>query len=172
MPKRVPNFPPEKLEENKRLWEESCKRRADAEATRKRLARRSEERRELVEKIAYQAAVEAIDQFDRRSVAREANLRTRERLGLRSDQKVYFIQAGSDGPIKIGCARDVIKRRGQLQISHPSALRILLTIPGNQALEAELHVKFAAAHVRGEWFSPTAELLAFIEAEQAKYRPK
>lgn len=65
---------------------------------------------------------------------------------------VYFIQAGQHGPIKIGVASNVRKRLAALQTGHHTSLRIIGTVPGDAALERELHQRFAAHRIRGEWF--------------------
>src|ERR1700722_18471788 len=65
---------------------------------------------------------------------------------------VYLIQAGDDGPVKIGHARDPLKRLHSIQIGSVEPLRLLGTLPGSVAREAELHSRFAADHIRGEWF--------------------
>lgn len=42
----------------------------------------------------------------------------------------------------------------------PVPLRLLGTIPGDRGAEKDLHRRFAAQHVQGEWFRPCAEMLA------------
>lgn len=75
---------------------------------------------------------------------------------------VYFVQAGSDGPIKIGVSADPVRRLHLLQTNHYAALSILGVIPGDQRLEAHLHVQFREWRIRDEWFEPVAELLDYI----------
>jgi hypothetical protein len=77
---------------------------------------------------------------------------------------VYFIQVVPDGPIKIGCAHDVIARLIDLQIGNHCELRLLTTMWGGSNQEAALHRRFAEHSRRGEWFHPAPELLAFIAA--------
>lgn len=76
---------------------------------------------------------------------------------------VYFIRCGTEGPIKIGKAKNVAHRRNLLQIGCPDELHILGTLDHHS--EADLHVRFAHSRRRGEWFDATPELLAFIAAE-------
>jgi hypothetical protein len=66
---------------------------------------------------------------------------------------IYFIQAGDDGPVKIGLARDVWKRLSNLQTGVPTRLRLLGIIDGSAQKEKLLHRQFAAHRLRGEWFS-------------------
>jgi hypothetical protein len=80
---------------------------------------------------------------------------------------VYFIQAGFDGPIKIGWANNANVRLRGLQTAHYAELRILATIPAYEPLEAFLHSRFADGHIRGEWFDPTTPGLAEL-IESAK----
>lgn len=72
----------------------------------------------------------------------------------------YFIQAGTDGPVKIGVAQDVEKRIKELQTGCPDDLRLIGRIQGN--CESELHKRFSQFRLRGEWFNPDIRLLAFI----------
>ena len=77
--------------------------------------------------------------------------------------RVYFIQAGENGPIKIGRSTNPMKRLLSLQTGASEPLRLLATIPtvGPQ-LEAELHREFAHLRLYGEWFSPETDLMDFI----------
>lgn len=75
---------------------------------------------------------------------------------------VYFIQQGADGPIKIGVTVDVEKRRRVLQTGSAQTLVLLSTIKGTEKQEAELHRRFKHLRLRGEWFRPEPELLAYI----------
>ena len=76
---------------------------------------------------------------------------------------IYFIQVGDDGPIKIGYASRVSTRIGALQVSNPAPLRLLASTRGELDDEARVHRKFAEHRLRGEWFSPVPEILAFCE---------
>ena len=75
---------------------------------------------------------------------------------------VYFIQGVSGGPIKIGTSEDPYVRMASLQVACHEKLRLLATTAGGKQREAELHARFAATRVRGEWFGPSDELLALI----------
>lgn len=81
-------------------------------------------------------------------------------------QDVYFLQCGTDGPIKIGIAADTITRVSVLQTACPWKIRILAKyVGGGRALESALHKRFARSNTHGEWFLPTPELLQFIATE-------
>ena len=78
--------------------------------------------------------------------------------------RVYFISsAKEDGPVKIGfTSREVESRLKAIQTGHPDRLVILGSIEGNQYLEGNIHRRFAASRLQGEWFQRTQELLAMI----------
>lgn len=77
---------------------------------------------------------------------------------------VYFIQ-GDAGPIKIGfTARTLASRLRNLQTASSAELRVLGWQRGGPELEQELQARFEGHRLRGEWFRPDPELLAYIEA--------
>jgi hypothetical protein len=76
---------------------------------------------------------------------------------------VYFVQRGTDGPVKIGSAEDVGKRVRTLQTGSPERLRLLATVPGGSSLEGLIHERLGAHRIRGEWFRPHAAVLAEAE---------
>lgn len=72
---------------------------------------------------------------------------------------VYFIQAGIDGPIKIGFSKtDPSRRMGQLQAGCPWELRLLGFIPGTKFDEKLLQEKFSQFNIRREWFRPEIDI--------------
>lgn len=75
---------------------------------------------------------------------------------------VYFIQLGDSGPIKIGHAKNPIKRLKALQIGSHKQLRLLAVTPGDAATEKELHREFQVLRIGGEWFQAERPLLAKI----------
>ena len=75
---------------------------------------------------------------------------------------IYFIQSGSDGPIKIGMSTNPERRLKELISLAPGGLRLLATVPGGKAKEIKLHKQFAEDCFQGEWFQPTPALLSFI----------
>lgn len=56
-----------------------------------------------------------------------------------------------------------------MQIGSPVRLKLLAVCPGNGELEHELHTRFAASRVHGEWFDLTPELDALIRDTRAQY---
>lgn len=87
----------------------------------------------------------------------------REPLGF-----VYFIQRGERGDIKIGYSDKPGRRLSALQTGSPEPLHLLATLPGDMALERELHRRFAAHRLNGEWFRPAAEIFTFVAEQLAK----
>lgn len=82
-------------------------------------------------------------------------------LPIEAGLGIYFV-AAADGNIKIGKSRDVPRRLAEMQVGQAGALRLLAVMPGSSAHERALHAAFAGHKIRGEWFAPTAALLAFI----------
>lgn len=83
---------------------------------------------------------------------------------MESGGYVYFIAARPRGDIKIGLAKDVRARLATLQTASPQKLVLLGVIEHEDAagLERHIHGVFAAERVRGEWFTASADLKAFI----------
>lgn len=77
--------------------------------------------------------------------------------------RVYFVQAGEGGPIKIGwTGGSPSARMAALQTGNPHRLRLLTSIEGTAADEAALHARFADSRLEGEWFAPSADLRAYL----------
>jgi hypothetical protein len=76
--------------------------------------------------------------------------------------RIYFIQESGIGAIKIGVSKHAQVRTREIQDNTPHTLTLLATIEGGRGVEHTLHSLFAHAHIRGEWFHPVAELLAYI----------
>lgn len=83
---------------------------------------------------------------------------------------VYFVQAGEDGPIKIGRTSDVRTRLERMQTGSHAPLRLLCVVPGAGRMEAAFHRALEASRMGGEWFRPTRELRATVE-ELARIYP-
>ncbi|MGE0714821.1 MAG: GIY-YIG nuclease family protein [Alphaproteobacteria bacterium] len=74
---------------------------------------------------------------------------------------IYFVQAAS-GPIKVGFSHRPYARFGALRAGNAERLTMLGCMPGTLRDEAELHDRFAASRVNGEWFRPDDALVKFI----------
>lgn len=75
---------------------------------------------------------------------------------------IYFVRAGAEGAIKIGFSSNPDMRIDALRTAVPEDVRVLAVIKGTQGEEQRLHAVFEHAHLRGEWFKPTPDLLAYI----------
>lgn len=75
---------------------------------------------------------------------------------------VYFVQAGRDGPIKIGFSKRSGLRLRDMQSGSPVRLHLLCVVPGGRLLERTLHRAFDRQRLDGEWFRPSQELLALV----------
>jgi hypothetical protein len=119
--------------------------------------------------------------------AQEAERRMRERLGLVTDipgdsdpappadaseviwiaggvgTYVYFVQAGKDGPVKIGWTKHAAVRMRYMQTGNPERLHLLCAVPGGRWLERTFHRAFADHRIDGEWYSPVPVLMRLVE---------
>lgn len=78
---------------------------------------------------------------------------------------LYFIETEcAERHIKIGIAADAKRRLIKLQMCCPYRLRLLAVFPGKAGLEKELHQRFLADRLHGEWFRRSDNLLAAIKA--------
>lgn len=81
--------------------------------------------------------------------------------------RVYFLQCESSGLIKIGYSSNVPARLSAIQTGSPTAIRLLATEDGGIEREGQLHSAFAVEWVRGEWFRPSEDLLAYIAQQES-----
>lgn len=81
------------------------------------------------------------------------------------DREVYLIQPINGGLVKIGSAESATARLDQVQFMSPVPLHVVATIAGGYAVETELHRRFTADRVRGEWFHPSKQLFAAFGVE-------
>lgn len=80
---------------------------------------------------------------------------------------IYFIQAGEDGPIKIGFSKDPDSRLRTLQTAHTAKLKMLHHQVGTKADEGRLHHRFKNIRIKGEWFEASPSLLDFIRKRKS-----
>jgi hypothetical protein len=74
----------------------------------------------------------------------------------------YFLQAGKDGPIKIGSSRNLLVRLRTLVTILPVPLTLLGVMEGDH--EEPCHTLLGAFRSHGEWFAPSDTVLEFIRA--------
>ena len=68
---------------------------------------------------------------------------------------IYFIQAGDNGPVKIGYSLNkntTYKRLSALQTAHYEDLRVVKMMDGGRAEESNLHFIFRKLRINREWF--------------------
>lgn len=84
-----------------------------------------------------------------------------------AEEMIYFIQAtDGTGPIKIGYTSDNPQvRLAALQTGSHIELKIFATIEGDRGLEDRLKRYFAYCRIRGEWFTPTPDLVKVAKGE-------
>ena len=79
---------------------------------------------------------------------------------------VYFIQAGANGPIKIGASAVPQIHLDRLQQGNHEELKIVAEIPGEQNLEKKVRDDLKAFERGRKWFDATDEVLNYIEKVQ------
>jgi hypothetical protein len=72
----------------------------------------------------------------------------------------YFLQAGGDGPIKIGSTKNLVVRLRTLCAISPVPLKLLGIVPRD--VEEACHAQLGAFRLHGEWFAPSPAVLDFI----------
>jgi len=77
-------------------------------------------------------------------------------------RRVYAVFAEQLCLVKIGIAEDVNTRLRMLRTGSADILHLVASIPGDEALERELHAKFKAHHAHREWFRVGPEVAAFL----------
>lgn len=82
---------------------------------------------------------------------------------------VYFIQAGPEGPIKIGISEDPHQRLKTMQPSNPEPLALIGAYPMRPPDEPVLHHRFKQHRIRGEWFTPAQEIIDWARHYSAEY---
>lgn len=115
---------------------------------------------DYLERLINNHCLEKLDAAKRISAAC-AHLQISEAVSR--EKSLYFIQKGSDGPIKIGIAENVDRRMKELQTGNAVRLNLLAKVAQTKDLnEGLLHEKFSHIRMNGEWFEPARELLDFI----------
>lgn len=68
---------------------------------------------------------------------------------------IYFIQSGTNGPIKVGYTSSAVsvgRRLSALQVGSHARLSVIYTMNGGRDTEKRLHGLLAPYGVGGEWF--------------------
>ena len=80
---------------------------------------------------------------------------------------VYFIQAGGNGPIKIGISTSPREHVKILQQGNHHELNLIAQIPGDHNLEQKVRADLQAFERGRKWFDATDEVLDYIEELQS-----
>ena len=76
---------------------------------------------------------------------------------------LYCLQAREGGPLKLGFAACVLKRKRQLERRYGQELEIIAVWPGGRTEETALLRRFAAYRMgRSELFRPVDEIASYI----------
>lgn len=78
---------------------------------------------------------------------------------------VYFIADSADRFVKIGVGSNLEMRLRELQVGNPLTLRVVHSFVGSFFEEKELHQRFRAERVRGEWFHFRGEVVRYLASE-------
>lgn len=105
--------------------------------------------------IAPEATLEDCDLILRMAAVEIAFDRIKE---AESDH-LYVIQAGADGPVKVGRSGSPAARVAQLQTGSPLRLLLVRTYYYQGHRERVMHRMLAPLHVAGEWFQPSSILI-------------
>jgi hypothetical protein len=73
---------------------------------------------------------------------------------------IYFIE--TQGHVKIGYSNDPQRRFNNLTVGCPTKCTLIAVIEGDMADEKDIHERFKANRIRGEWFEFTPEINAFM----------
>ncbi len=77
---------------------------------------------------------------------------------------IYFVQANTGGPFKIGWAKDPAVRLTALQAAHPYQLAVRAMVRGTRKDETRLHHKLQASRLQGEWFEDTEQVREVVKS--------
>jgi hypothetical protein len=94
------------------------------------------------------------------------------KIPILNPTKIYFVQAEESRAIRIGLSWNPARRLASIQNGHHEKLTLLCAVVGDIKMERELHRRFAAQRMSGEWFECTHDLIEFIEnlSEQNEFR--
>ena len=81
---------------------------------------------------------------------------------------VYFIRSGSAGPVKIGWSKNIPKRIRDIGVSMAEEGELLAVLPAlDDTTEKLIQALLARDRIRGEWYEPTAWVMAVVAGVRA-----
>lgn len=75
---------------------------------------------------------------------------------------VYFARFGSDGPVKIGFAKNITARMDNLGRRLWDDMKIIRVLDATEKDEKTLHKRFSHLNIRGEWFTFSPEMFEYL----------
>jgi hypothetical protein len=104
------------------------------------------------------------------ATAKQLPTGTRTQRHSPKQARVYFALSGAE--VKIGVSINPLDRISTMRSARPD-IRLLGDMEGGVELEAQLHRRFQAFRIVGEWFHFTKELANFVKKEcsTVKYAP-
>lgn len=75
---------------------------------------------------------------------------------------LYLMQAGEDGPVKIGRANDPIRRVAELQPGCAQRINLRAVLPERGSDERGVHKAFRHFRMHGEWFTPATAIFEWF----------
>lgn len=75
---------------------------------------------------------------------------------------IYVIQAGEDGPCKIGVTENVWIRLQVMQTNNHAPLRLVALFDGGIVDEKNIHKTLSGHRITGEWFNSDPEILSSL----------
>jgi hypothetical protein len=113
--------------------------------------------------VTTRETVRAIDSEGEGSTPDSVRRAIREAAKRDAAGYVYAIRNPASHAIKIGFATDPRKRFSSLGVAHSERLELLGVVPGDRQLESELATAFGNYRIRGEWFRPHRDVLAWVK---------
>ena len=110
-----------------------------------------------------------------RSLSTGKNDPVRTRTSLSRTDWIYVVQAGPDGPVKIGTSINPSRRFAQLQTTSAVRLIPIGVMPGGSDVESAIHRGITdlspEARLSGEWFRPYEGILGYLREVTLPWRP-
>jgi hypothetical protein len=83
-------------------------------------------------------------------------------------EQIYIIGFDGDDRVKIGITGDLKARLRSFATGNPSEIKVHVAFSGNVRDERELHRRFAADRLKGEWFRLSTAITEFIIENRKK----
>lgn len=75
---------------------------------------------------------------------------------------LYAMRSVASGNIKIGIAADVGRRLISMRSHTWDEIELVCSVPSSRSEERDAHLLLAASRIRGEWYKPSPEVLAWV----------